>query len=112
MQDHQLPADFNDDLYHGALLTKAQSFLMLHQHFDRFQPSREEMTSMLKLIKMHCPQPNIAFATSYDFDDFLGNGDQFSSLYEYCPCFRIFQMGEQACPDCGESRWREGMGDI
>jgi len=109
MQDHPIPADANDPLYEGAPLTQMQSFLMIHQHLNQFHPSRVEKESLLKLIKAHCPGENRCFDSLAQYENFLGNGAQYSSIHEYCGgCFHLYATNENECPDCHAARWLGG----
>jgi hypothetical protein len=107
MQNHALPVNANQELYPGAL-TLMQSFLMIHQHFDRYRPSREEKISILKLLSHHLPAGNF-FATLYEYENFLDNGEMHSTIHEYCGrCYFLFQAEEETCPVCHALRWEGG----
>jgi len=106
MQDHPIPEDGIDPLYDGAPLSKLQSFLMIHQHMNQFHPSRVEKESLLRLISAHCPQENHCFQSLSSFENFLNNGENYSTIHEYCgKCFHLYEQDEIECPDCAEPRW-------
>ena len=104
-----MPDDANEPLYEDAPLTKMQSFLMVHQHFNQFHPSRVEKESLLKLIKAHCPDENSCFDSLGEYENFLNNGEKYSSIHEYCPaCSRVYAQNEDHCPGCLDLRWLGG----
>ena len=106
MQDHPIPGDANDLLYEGAPLTKLQSYLMTHQHMNQFHPSRVEKESLLRLIAAHCPVGNNCFTSLGQYENFLNNGQSYSSIHEYCGrCFHLYLPNQVQCPGCQAPRW-------
>ena len=114
MQDHELPENHLQPIYHNAPLSLIQSYLLTHHHFNRFQPSREEKESVLRLLAFHCFSESLCFQSLYNFENFLGNGLHYSQVHEYCHrCHRHFQQGEAHCPqpNCDALRYEGNAED-
>ena len=110
MQDHPMPENAHENLYEGAPLTRIQSYLMIHQHLNQFHPSRVEKESLLRLINAHCPAQNSCFQGIGEYENFLNNGEGYSSIHEYCGvCHYLYvNNDEDHCPDCMAYRWLGG----
>jgi len=106
MQNQPLPDNSNQPLYANAILTIIQSFLLLMHHFIRFNCSREEKTSILKLIRLHIPQPNLAFPSLHRFESYLGDPEQACTTWEFCDyCHNVYEDDELNCPTCDTPRF-------
>ena len=105
-----LPENYDEKLYEGVDITVLQSYLTIHHHFDKFKPSREEKTSILRLIALHCPPDNRCFRSIHLFDQFINNGGgTYSTIHEYCGrCHRLFADNELHCLADGTRRYDQG----
>jgi len=75
-------------------------------HFIRFNCSREEKTSILKLIRLHIPQPNLAFPSLHRFESYLGDPEQACTTWEFCDyCHNVYEDDELNCPTCDTPRF-------
>jgi len=110
MQMQILPENYDEKLYEGVDITVLQSYLTIHHHFDKFKPSREERTSILRLIALHCPPDNRCFRSIHLFDQFINNGGgTYSTIHEYCGrCHRLFADNELHCLADGTRRYDQG----
>lgn len=52
---------------------RLQSYLIIHQHFDRFLLSKDDKTSILQLLRHHMPAVAEFFPSLHMYENFLNN---------------------------------------
>ncbi|KAJ8672161.1 hypothetical protein QAD02_003420 [Eretmocerus hayati] len=107
--DHESARSFleellNEDdvpLYDGADITVRESVTAIFLHSNRHILSGEATDSTLKLIELHCPQPNRFITTLYKYRKFFDSQRTPIKRQFYCAqCMNPFKIGTQECSKC------------
>lgn len=93
--------DAETPLFKGCPLTPSASSILLMKYKMRHNLTNQALSDLLKLLKLHCPAPNLCCQSLYFFQkQLMGDLQQTVCFHAFCSaCFTAVESVHTKCPN-------------